>query len=217
MQKVIHWDCLDVMREMEDNSVDLVLTDPPYGIGVDKKMKSWAHKKSLNWKAYKKDYWETNRDSARPKKVYFDEIQRVSKKAIVFGGNYFSSDLPDSSCWLVRNKNTNGNFADCELAWTNFTTAVRKFDWTRNGMLQEDMKNKEHREHPTQKPKALMRRILENYSKEWMTILDPFAWSWTTGVACKELWRNYILIEKEKKYIDVINKRLENTTVSLFH
>ena len=202
---------------MEDNSVDLVLTDPPYGISVDKKMKSTANTKSLNGKAYKKDYGDTDRDSGRPNKEYFNEILRVSKNAIIFWGNYFSSDLTDSSCWIVWNKNTNGHFADCELARTNFDTAVRKFDWTRNGMLQEDMANKEYREHPTQKPVPLFRRILENYSEEGMKVLDCFAWSWTTWVACKELGRDCILIEKEEKYIDIINKRLDNTTISLFH
>lgn len=202
---------------MPENSVDLVLTDPPYWISVDKKMKATANKKSLNWKAYKKDYWNTNRDSERPNKEYFNEIQRIGKNAVIFWGNYFSSDLPDSSCWIVWHKKTNGNFADCELARTNFNTAVRIFEWTWNWMLQEDMENKEFREHPTQKPVALMRWILENYSEPWMKVLDCFAWSWTTWVACKELWRNCILIEKEKKYVDIIHKRLANTTVSLFH
>ena len=71
--------------------------------------------------------------------------------------------------------------------------------------------------HPTQKPKQLITRIIETSSRKWDIILDCFAWSWTTGVACKELWRNYILVEKEPKYVDIIHKRLQNTTVSLFH
>ena len=216
MNKVIQWDCLEVMKSIEDNSVDLVLTDPPYWIDIDKKLRKCAWNKWPTAKANRKDYWETERDSWRPNKEFFDQIQRISKNAIIFWWNYFSSDLPDSSCRIVRNKNTNWHFADCELARTNFKTAVRKFDWTWNWMLQEDMKNKETREHPTQKPLPLFRRILENYSEKWMTVLDCFAWSGTTGVACKEMWRNYILIEKEPKYIDIINKRLENTTIGLF-
>ena len=70
--------------------------------------------------------------------------------------------------------------------------------------------------HPTQKPVNLMRYCLEHYSEKWMIILDPFLWSWTTAVACKELGRNFIWIEKEQKYVDIVNKRLANTTISLF-
>jgi len=207
---VIQWDCLEYMKTLPDKCIDLVLTDPPYWIGI--KWKVGGEKL-----AKVKDYWEfNNRDQFRPSREYFEQIQRISKNAIIFWWNYFSSDLPDSSCRIVRDKNNSWNFADCELAWTNFNTAVRMFKWTRNGMLQEDMANKEFREHPTQKPVPLFRRILENYSKEWDIVLDCFAWSWTTWVACKELWRKYILIEKEPKYIEVINKRLSTVTKSLF-
>jgi len=79
------------------------------------------------------------------------------------------------------------------------------------------MKDKEIRYHPTQKPVDLFKWILENYSEKWQTILDPFLWSWTTAIACKEMWRNFIWIEKEQKYVDIANKRLENTTISLFN
>ena len=214
---VIQWDCLEYMKTLPDKCIDLVLTDPPYWIWADVNMIKTAWQKYWNWAAHKKYYWETNWDSWRPSKEYFDEILRISKKAIIFWWNYFSSDLPDSSCWIVRDKNNwANNFADCELAWTNFTSAVRMYKWTRNGMLQEDMWNKEHREHPTQKPVPLFKRILENYSKEWDIIFDCFAWSWTTWVACKEMWRQYILVEKEPKYIEIINRRLSTVTKSLF-
>ena len=83
-------------------------------------------------------------------------------------------------------------------------------------MLQDDMKDKEIRYHPTQKPVDLFKWILENYSEKWETILDCFLWSWTTAIACKEMWRNFIGIEKEQKYVDIANKRLENTTVWMF-
>lgn len=83
-------------------------------------------------------------------------------------------------------------------------------------MIQEDMWNKEVREHPTQKPVALFKRILENYSEPWMTILDPFLWSWTTAIACKQMNRNFIGIEREEKYVDIANKRLKYTQVWLF-
>lgn len=204
-------DCLEFMKWLPDGCIDLVLTDPPYWIGI--KWKVGGEKL-----AKVRDYWNFNNwDNIIPSKDVFQEIKRVSKNAIIFWWNYFIENLENSPCRIVRDKNNSWNFADCELARTNFDTAVRLYKYTWNGMLQEDMKNKEFREHPTQKPVALFRRILENYSEQWMTILDCFAWSWTTWVACKELGRNYILVEKEPKYCDIIHKRLQNTTVSLFH
>ncbi len=217
LNKIYCGDCLDLMKQIPDKSIDLVLTDPPYWISADKNMKKQANTKYWNWAAYKKDYWDTNRDSDIPSKEYFDEIIRISKNAIIFWWNYFIETLRNSSCWIVWDKNNGDNdFADCELARTNFTSAVRMYKYTRNGMIQEDMSNKEVREHPTQKPVALFKRILENYSEPWMTILDPFLWSWTTAIACKQMDRNFIGIEKEQKYVDIANKRLQYTQTSLF-
>jgi len=210
LNKIYCGDCLDLMKQIPDKSIDLVLTDPPYWIGI--KWKVGGEKL-----AKVKDYWDfNNRDNEIPSKEYFDEILRISKNAIIFWWNYFIENLTNSSCWIVRDKNNSWNFADCELARTNFTSAVRMYKYTRNGMIQEDMSNKEVREHPTQKPVPLFKRILENYSEPWMTILDPFLWSWTTAVACKQMNRNFIGIEKEQKYVDIANKRLQYTQTSLF-
>ena len=151
-------------------------------------------------------------DSHAPGNQYFEEIFRVSRNQIIFGGNYFIEHLYNSACWIVWDKDNSGNFADCELAWTSFKTAVRKFKFRWNGMLQEDMKNKEFRYHPTQKPIPLFNWILKNYSSEGQTILDPFAGSGTTALACIKTNRNYICIEKEPKYIDIINKRIKLET-----
>jgi DNA modification methylase len=211
LNKIYCGDCLDLMREMPDKSVDLVLTDPPYGIKADVS----AHKgggqivgnKSGFCRAAKTEYASTNWDSSAPSKEYFDEIFRISENQIIFGGNYFG--LPATSCYIVWDKETNGNFADAELAWTSFPTAVRLFKWRWNGLLQEDMAHKEKREHPTQKPLPLMMWCLEKYSKEGMTVLDPFLGSGTTAVACKKLGRNFIGIEKEPAYVAIAEKRLE--------
>lgn len=210
LNKIYLGDCLELMKQIPDKSIDLVLTDPPYWIGIKWKVGSEKLAKV-------KDYWDfNNRDNEIPSKEYFNEILRVSKNAIIFWWNYFIENLNNSSCWIVWDKNNSWDFADCELAWTNFKSAVRMYKYTRNWMLQEDMSNKEVREHPTQKPVALFKWILENYSEPWMTILDPFLWSWTTAVACKQMWRNFIGIEKEKKYVDIANKRLQYTQVALF-
>lgn len=215
--QVIHGDSLDFMRTLPDNCIDLVLTDPPYGLWVDKILHKKAGTQYWKSKAKKSNYWATDWDSVIPSKEYFDEIKRISKHAIIWGWNYFIEHLENSPCWIVWDKNNgDNNFADCELAWTNFSTAVRMKKYTWAGMLQENMKNKEVREHPTQKPKDLFKWVLENYSEPWDIILDCFAGSWTTAVACIETGRKYIVIDQEKKYIDITNKRIWNTTLPLF-
>ena len=211
INKIHCGDCLDLMREMRDKSVDLVLTDPPYGIKADID----AHKSSGLIKGQKTGFCTAARtkfeysdwDNSPPPKEYFDEIFRVSENQIIFGGNYFG--LPATPCWIIWDKETNGYFADAELAWTSFPSAVRIFKWRWMGLLQKDLAHKEKRQHPTQKPLPLMMWCLEKYSKPGMTVLDPFLGSGTTCVACKKLGRNYIGIEKEPEYIKIAEKRLE--------
>ena len=148
LNKIIQGDCLEVMKDMPDNSVDLVLTDPPYGIGAYKNgtMGGGVLAKQSTFEA-------TDWDNEIPSKEYFDEIRRVSDNQIIFGGNYFIEYLTNSSCWIVWDKiNGKSDFADCELAYTSFKTAVRQIRYMWAGMLQGEMHNKEHRIHPTQKP-----------------------------------------------------------------
>ena len=213
-------DCLDIMREMPDKSVDLVITDPPYGIKVGGgkpfgtvgggKLSSRPGSCTLQGKY---DIIPCNNyplfdDSIPPTKEYFDEIFRISKNQIIFGGNYF--DLPPSSCWLVWDKdNGNNDFADCELAWTSFKTAVRKFTWRWNGLLQEDMAHKEIRIHPTQKPVKLFEWIIRNYAKEGDIICDPFFGSGSCLVAAVRMGHPFIGIEKERIYFDAAQIRIK--------
>jgi len=192
------------MKEMEDNSVDLVLTDPPYGIG-ECGAKNHSRGGACDPTYYMIKDWDFEKLSAD----YFNEIQRISKNQIIFGGNYFADVLSASSCWLVWDKDNSGDFADCELCWTSFKTAVRKYKWRWNGMLQEDMKHKETREHPTQKPRRLIENILLDYSKAGQTIFDPFLGSGTTAVACINTGRNFIGIEKDADYFEIAQKRVK--------
>ena len=203
---IIQGDCLEVMKGGPDNCVDLVLTDPPYGIDV------------MNWKRQKsrigyglsdkiRNYGDVEWDKEPPPKECFTEMARCSPNQIIFGGNYF--DLPPSSCWIVWDKDNGANdFADAELAWTSFKTAVRIIKWRWNGMLQEPGQ-KDHRQHPTQKPLGVMKWILERYSKPEQTILDPFCGSGTTCVAAKMLGRNYIGIDISEEYCKIARERLE--------
>ena len=202
--KIINDDCINILKQLPDKSIDLVLTDPPYGIGESEKNNS-SRSKLAQAKNYGKKDW----DNKIPEKIYFDEMLRVSKSAIIFGGNYFVKYLSNSPCWIVWNKNNgNNDFADCELAWTNFKTAVRKYDWTWNGMLQQNMKNKDVRIHPTQKPLGLFEKILLDYSNENDLILDCFSGSGTTAVACYNTNRKFICIEKDKEYYEKSIERL---------
>ena len=205
LNQIICGDCLEVMKDIPDKSVDLVLTDPPYGIGAykDGTMGGGVLTKQSRFEATKWDF-------AIPTKEYFDEILRVSKNQIVFGGNYFIEHLYNSPCWIVWDKdNGDNNFADCELAWTSFKTAVRKYKYKWQGMLQENMKQKEFKYHPTQKPIGLFEWILDNYSDPNSIILDPFLGSGTTAIAAHNTGRKFIGIEKEQRYVEIAKKRLE--------
>jgi len=208
LNRIYCGDCLPIMREMEDKSVDLVLTDPPYGIRENNEQNlSRAHCTAAWKRAKANDYGHSEWDNRPPSAEYFAEIFRISKNQIIFGGNYFG--LPPSPCWVVWNKKTSGDFADCELAWTSFKSAVRMFEWLWNGYRQEDMIHKEERVHLTQKPIPLMMWCLEKYSKPGDLILDPFLGSGTTAVACKKMGLDFIGIEKEPAYVEIALKRLE--------
>ena len=201
---IINDDCINILKQLPDKCIDVVLTDPPYGIGESKR-----NNISRSNLAKAKDYGNKDWDITIPDKVIFDEMFRVSKNQIIFGGNYFVKYLDNSPCWIVWNKdNGNNDFADCELAWTNFKTAVRKYDWRWQGMLQQNMKNKDIRIHPTQKPLGLIEKILLDYSKENDLVLDCFSGSGTTAVACYNTNRRFICIEKDKEYYEKSKERL---------
>ena len=204
-------DCLIEMKKIPDKSIDLVLTDPPYGIN------SHSKNASRSKLAIAKDYGNCEWDKEIPKKEIFDEMFRISKNQIIFGGNYFIEYLFNSPCWIFWDKdNGNSDFADGELAWTSFRSSVRKIKWRWAGMLQENMKHKDIRVHPTQKPVGVMKWIIEKYSEDNQTIIDPFMGSGTTGVACKELGRNFIGIEIDKGYYEIAQKRIAQATQELF-
>ena len=206
-------DCLQGMRFLPDKCVDLVLTDPPYGIGESSKNHLSRGKHGFGGNRNRmgpgKDYGRYEWDNQRIGKEFFTEMFRISKEQIIFGGNYYIDYLKPGPSWIVWDK-VNGyrDFADCELAWTSHKKAVRKFKWEWHGMLQEDMKNKEERVHPTQKPIPLFVWILENYSQPGDIIIDPFLGSGTTLRACRETGRIGLGFEIEKDYESIIKKRM---------
>jgi len=189
-------DCRELFEGI--GAVDALVTDPPYGIGESSRRV--ASRQNL---AAVRDYGAFDWDR---EPVAFDTIWAAVEKAdaaIVFGGNYYP--MPPSSCWLVWNKLNTGDFADCELAWTNLPMAVRKIDWLWNGMIR---KGDDVREHPTQKPVGVMEWCL-GFVPNAQTILDPFMGSGTTGVACARLGRRFIGIEIEERYFNIACRRIE--------
>jgi len=185
-------DNVEMMKKFSDNYFDIAVVDPPYGIGEDG-AKNHSRGAKTGFKGQKtqslapsKKYTPKEWDKNIPTLEYFQELKRISKYQIIWGGNYYLSlceeesepsqyifgdpvydtipVLGATSCWIVWDKQNEGNdFADCELAWTNFKCAVRKYSYKWNGMLQKDMKNKEVRLHPTQKPIDLYRFIAEKF------------------------------------------------------
>lgn len=202
--KVFNIDCLEYMKTLPDKYFDLCIADPPYGIG-ECGQKNHSRSKLAKSKIYTPKNW----DFQTLQKDFFDEILRVSKKAIIWGANHFISKLPyDSSCWIVWDKeNGKNDFADCELAWTNCNSAVRKFTFRWAGMLQGDMKHKEERIHPTQKPVALYSWILDNYAKEGDKIFDPFLGSGSSRIAAYMKGFDFYACELDKEYYDLQEKR----------
>jgi site-specific DNA-methyltransferase (adenine-specific) len=193
---VFNKDCMIGMAEYPNKYFDLAVVDVQYGIGED-----GASNHSRNQLAQATKYTPKSWDNEPPDKKYFDELMRVSKNQIIWGANHFISRLPyDSSCWIVWDKDNSGDFADCELAWTSFKTAVRKFKWRWNGMLQQNMKNKEKRIHPTQKPIALYAWIFRNYAKDGMKILDTHVGSGSSRIAAYKYGLDFTGYEIDADY-----------------
>lgn len=200
-------DCMKGMKQFPDQYFDLAIVDPPYGIGESGKKNHTRGKlaKATNYKSFAGD------DIKPPDEDYFIELFRVSKNQIIFGANHFISRFAkDSSCWIVWDKeNGENDFADCELAWTSFPSAVRKFNFRWAGMLQGDMKNKEARIHPTQKPVALYSWILNNYAKPGYKILDTHVGSASSLITCHQMGFDYVGFELDTYYFAEASKRLE--------
>src|SRR5690554_2456275 len=184
--KITNEDNMELMARYPDKYFSLSIIDPPYGIGEDGSKNHTRGKvaKAKNYKSF------AGQDLHAPDSDFFKELIRVSKNQIIFGANHFIENIPNanSSCWIVWDKeNGENDFADCELAWSSFNTAVRRFKFRWAGMLQGDMKNKEVRIHPTQKPVALYKWLLLNYAKQGDKILDTHLGSGSIAIAVNDV------------------------------
>jgi len=201
-------DAIDLMTEYEDNHFDLILTDPPYGIGAYN-----TGTMGGGVLAKQSAYTATTWDNKRLTEDYFIEMLRVSKNQIIFGGNYFTSFLPSSPCWIIWDKKgemDSNNFADCEMIWTNFNKPARVITHLWRGMIKQGENAK--RVHPTQKPIDLLVNIIERYTEEDDIILDPFLGSGSTLIACEKIGRKCYGMEIDSHYCDVILQRWADYT-----
>jgi DNA modification methylase len=203
--RLILGDCREVLPTL--GPVDAVVTDPPYGIGENSKKASTRGRSSaLVKRAYPRDYggseqWDT--EPCPPEILAW--MRENSDWQIIFGGNYF--ELPPTSCWLIWDKLNTGDFADCELAWTNLPKAVRRIRWMWNGMLR---RGGEERFHLTQKPLGVMQWCLQHLPPDVHVICDPFMGSGTTGVACVKKGLGFIGIERESHHFETACRRISD-------
>ena len=197
---IAHGDCREILPLLP--KVDLVLTDPPYGI-QEKWVGGFSEKHGWG-KALRENGLRREWDGLPPSVETMGLVLSKATDAVVWGGNYFS--LPPSRCWLVWNKpERNFTLAEAELAWTTKDSVVRVFDWHRSDS---------DREHPTQKPLVLMRWCLTLFPDAY-TILDPFMGSGTTLRAAKDLGRKAIGIEIEERYCEIAAKRMSQLVLPL--
>ena len=199
-------DNMELMSRYEDNYFDLAIVDPPYGINADNKnngKNSDRHEKTS--KAKINTYKKTNWDDAIPNDEYFTELKRVSKKQIVWGANFFN--LQGGMLYWHKHV-TMPTYSQGELAWLSWLNKVDFVSIAWHGMIQHDMKNKEKRIHPTQKPVKLYEWLLMNYAKQGDKILDTHLGSGSIALACHNLGYDLTACELDKEYYNAAIKRI---------
>ena len=213
-------DCMELMRDTPDGFYDLAIVDPPYGIGWDKQnlsaslglRKDGSRRVDKSWKArttakekYKRGGW----DSKIPEREYFEELRRVSKKQVIWGGNYFP--LPPTGGWIIwdKKKPNDVSFSEGEMAWTNVCQSLRFFRWLWAGYAKQEP---EDRIHPTQKPVALYRWLLERYAKPGQRILDTHLGSGSHAIACHYFGAHLTAAEIDPDYFAAAIDRIKRET-----
>lgn len=208
MIKLLNIDCMEYMADLEDNAFDLAICDPPYGIGEDGRNNHTRGNLALasDYRAY------SRYDQYKPDEAYFNELFRVSKNQIIWGANHFG-DMPGSAGWVIWDKENGAtDFADCELAYTSFDRAARKYTFRWSGMLQGDMKTKEIRIHPNQKPAKLYQWLLKNYAKPGQRILDTHLGSGSSAIAAHYFGVDFVGCEIDEDYYAAAKERFDRET-----
>jgi site-specific DNA-methyltransferase (adenine-specific) len=207
-------DCLEFMKQIPDKSIDLVLTDPPYGIDYNKNDRNRPNES--HYENIENDNLQLNYS------VLIRELQRISIKLIVFGAESFYKDLPHRGRWICWDKRLCEKAdkmlgSSFELAWVDTDSGYYKtYRVLHGGVVNDDGQGE--RIHPTQKPINLFAKIIKDFSKEGNIILDPFVGSGTTAIACERLGRKWIGIEISDKYCEIARKRIlqEQNQMKLF-
>ena len=188
-------DNMKLMTRYPDNYFELAIVDPPYGININE---SIGRRKGQKHSGYKKVKW----DNEIPNKEYFDELFRVSNNQIIWGGNYMTEFLKPSSCWLLWDKGFSEDvtFAQFEMAWTSFNSSAKKYDKHPSQL---------NRIHPTQKPVALYKWLLDKYAKQGDKILDTHLGSGSIAIACHDYAFDLTACELDKEYFDKAMHRIK--------
>jgi site-specific DNA-methyltransferase (adenine-specific) len=194
--EVFNMDCIEGMKQYPDNHFELAIVDPPYGINVNVSMGRRKGDKKSEYHKF------AGNDSCIPSLDYFNELKRVSKNQIIWGGNYMTEFLAPSPCWLLWDKGFSEDvtFAQFELAWTSFNSSAKKFDKT---------PNQQNRIYPTQKPVSLYKWIITKYANEGDKILDTHLGSGSSRIAAYDLGFEFTGFELDKDYFEVSQKRFD--------
>ena len=199
---IFNQDCMDGLKLLPDKSIDLIVTDPPYGKRADKGTNGFGAAKNRRYAGG----W----DGMIPPPELFNEMFRVAKNLIIFGGNYFGHLLPPSNCWIFWDKKGDvafqNPFADGELIYTTFKKPVKRIVFKQQGFITD---SKDKRYHPTQKPTELVQQLIEMFSEPGQLICDPFLGSGTTAVAAVNSGRHYIGYEIDPGYFQICCDRLD--------
>ena len=203
--KILNMDCIDFLKNCPDNYFDLCCCDPPYGINCD----GGGYGLGIKPKELDKKNWDNN----KPTEDVFNEIFRISKNQLIFGGNYFTEYLKPTKAWIFWDKiggyKLENNFSEGELIWTSFKDVTKKYTFVQQGFINDDKEENKFRFHTTQKPLKLFEMILRDYSNENDLILDCFSGSGTTAIACHNLKRRFICIERDTDYYNASVERLK--------
>ena len=205
MITLLNTDCMEYMATLPDKAFDLAIVDPPYGIGSDKQIRFGSKQRDL--------HSSKNWDSNIPDKIYFSELFRVSCNQIIWGGNYFIENLYNTKSFVVWDKMNGGNnLADCELAWTSFDKPVRM---VRRHIFTGIGNTNYKTIHPTQKPVALYKWLLENYAKPGQRVLDTHLGSSSSAIAAHYFGVEFVGCEIDKEYYDAAVNRVNEQTRQL--
>jgi site-specific DNA-methyltransferase (adenine-specific) len=194
---------MEFMKTIPDKHFDLVVADPPYGIGATVTIGKGDTRKGFP----RPQKWDIKEwDNQRPNEIFFKELLRISNNQIISGGNYFADMLPASRCWIIWDKVQRVNQADAEILWTSFKTSIRIFQYHASYLMGFQNPN---RFHPTEKPVKLYEWILQNYAKAGDKIFDPMFGSGSSRIACHKHGFEWTGCELDKHYFDLQEKRFK--------